>query len=135
MSNFFKYAIIICCACLNSSAYSQVKNVNQSLHTKNTLPKPTNYTGEQTDLKNNASHLETISQNTTQNVVYVQNRTINKDEIVSGDIVNVGYDVTSSIAYGNVLINSGASLRINSTTETIIKNGFECQLGATLIIE
>lgn len=74
-------------------------------------------------------------QNSNPNTIYIQNRVFNGSEIINGDKIEVGYDVTSSIPYGNVIINNGANLRLNSTSETIIKNGFECQKGATFIVE
>lgn len=74
-------------------------------------------------------------QNSNPNTVYIQNRVFSGSETVNGDKIEVGYDVTSSIPYGNVIINNGANLRLNSTSEMIIKNGFECQKGATFIVE
>lgn len=74
-------------------------------------------------------------QNSNPNTIYIQNRVFNGSEIINGDKIEVGYDVTSSIPYGNVIINNGANLGLNSTSETIIKNGFECQKGATFIVE
>ncbi len=75
------------------------------------------------------------TQNSQPNTVYIQNRIFNGSETINGDIIEVGYDVTSSIPYGNVIINNDANLRLKSTSETIIKNGFECQKGATFIVE
>ena len=49
--------------------------------------------------------------------------------------MSVGYDVTDQQEYGNVLVEQGASLRLNQQNGLVIKNGFECEKGAELIIE
>lgn len=85
--------------------------------------------------KYNYIPLEIETQGTNPNTVYIQNRVFNGNETINGDKIEVGYDVTSSILYGNVIINNGANLKLNSISETIIKNGFECQKGATFIVE
>lgn len=85
--------------------------------------------------KHNYIPLEIETQGTNPNTVYIQNRVFNGNETINGDKIEVGYDVTSSILYGNVIINNGANLKLNSISETIIKNGFECQKGATFIVE
>lgn len=85
--------------------------------------------------KHNYIPLEIKTQSTNPNTVYIQNRVFNGSETINGNKIEVGYDVTSSIPYGNVIIYNGANLKLNSTSETIIKNGFECQKGATFIVE
>ncbi|MCR4836852.1 MAG: hypothetical protein K5899_10815 [Bacteroidaceae bacterium] len=48
--------------------------------------------------------------------------------------LNVGYDVTTSIPYGNVTIESGSILIIYNENGVLIKNGFECKRGGELQI-
>jgi hypothetical protein len=44
--------------------------------------------------------------------------------------------VTTTNSYGNVLLKSGNKLMIkNGSGEVLIKNGFECEKGAQLVIE
>lgn len=46
-----------------------------------------------------------------------------------------GYDVTDSIPYGNVIVESGSKLNISKGKGVLIKNGFECKLGGELRIK
>lgn len=69
------------------------------------------------------------------NTIYIQNKIITGNEIFNGTKIDVGYDVTPSVSKGNVVVKSGANMELNSSYETVIKNGFECQQGATLIIK
>ena len=47
-----------------------------------------------------------------------------------------GYDVSTEIDNGNVLVKSGSKLRIkNGAGGVVIKNGFECEIGAELVVE
>lgn len=48
--------------------------------------------------------------------------------------IEIGYDVTTSIPKGDVILKDGADLKLNSTSGTIIKNGFKCEKGAKLTI-
>ena len=48
--------------------------------------------------------------------------------------LNVGYDVTTSIPYGNVTIESGSILIIYNENGVLINNGFECKRGGELQI-
>lgn len=82
-----------------------------------------------------AENIEKTDVARAQNVVYIQNETINSYRNVNGDRVLIGYDVTTSKSYGNVTVKSGASLQVNSSVETVIKNGFECEKGATLTVQ
>ena len=47
----------------------------------------------------------------------------------------VGYDVTSSVPYGNVTIENGSKLSIDKSNGVIFKNGTECKLGGILEIK
>lgn len=85
--------------------------------------------------KRNYIPLEVKPQGNSQNTVYVQNRIFTNDEVISGNKIEMGYDVTPSIQYGKVLIKKDAKLRLRSSSGTILKNGVECEKGATLIIE
>lgn len=81
--------------------------------------------------KQNFIPMEVQSQETS----YLQNRTITDNEEITGNRIEVGYDVTNSSPYGNVTVKNGGSLKLKSTSGTFIKNGFKCEKGATLVIE
>lgn len=66
--------------------------------------------------------------------MYIQNREFTGNEDISGDKIEIGYDVTTSIPKGDVILKDGADLKLNSTFGTIIKNGFKCEKGAKLTI-
>ena len=66
---------------------------------------------------------------------YIQNRTIIANEYFGSSPVSIGYDVTSSIPYGNVSIEQGATLIVGKTSGVTIKNGFECKNGAEFVVQ
>lgn len=67
---------------------------------------------------------------------YIQNETINDNYYYGYAPMNIGYDVSTEIDNGNVLVKSGSKLRINNGAGgVVIKNGFECEIGAELVIE
>ena len=50
--------------------------------------------------------------------------------------IEAGYDVTSNMPFGNVIIKNGANMKIKMGIEGVtIKNGFECEKGGTLVVE
>lgn len=66
----------------------------------------------------------------------IQNKTLTGNCFYSASPLNIGYDVTTNQTYGNVVLESGAKLSIqNGYSGVLIKNGFECKLGAELSIE
>lgn len=67
--------------------------------------------------------------------IYIQNETIIDNKEYISDKIEVGYDVTTTKQYGNVTIKKGGSLTLKANTETTVKNGFECEKGAELIIK
>ena len=67
---------------------------------------------------------------------YIQNKTIDVNSYYDATPMNVGYDVTSSQSYGNVKVKSGSRLTIKKGSGGVtIKNGFECEQGAEMVIE
>jgi hypothetical protein len=67
---------------------------------------------------------------------YIQNTTFsNGTYYYDNSPLSVGYDVTNTISFGNVIVNPKVKLQINNHTQTIIKNGFEVKKGAELIIK
>ena len=67
---------------------------------------------------------------------HIQNVEFENDETYVSTPLDVGYDVNLLAPYGNVVVRNGATLRIlNGTGGVTIKNGFECEQGAELIIE
>ena len=66
---------------------------------------------------------------------YIQNKTLEGNCFSGASPLNIGYDVTNNVPYGNVYIESGAKLFIqNGASGVTIKNGFECKLGGELIV-
>ncbi len=67
---------------------------------------------------------------------YMQNETIETDSYYYASPLNIGYDVTTAKPNGNVTVKSGTKLTIqNGSGGVTIKNGFECENGAELIVE
>lgn len=66
---------------------------------------------------------------------YIQNVTIDDIAYYYGSPLSIGYDVTTSVDYGNVTIEPNAKVYINMGNTVMIKNGFECKIGAELTIE
>ncbi len=71
----------------------------------------------------------------TNKTIYIQNETILDNKSYTSDRIEAGYDVTTMKQYGNVRIKKGGSLTLKANYETILKNGFECENGAELIIK
>ena len=65
----------------------------------------------------------------------IQNRQIKYNECYFRSPMDVGYDVSNNLPFGNVIVKSGGSLKIRNTNGTTIKNGFICEEGATMKIE
>lgn len=66
----------------------------------------------------------------------IQNKVFNDIVYYSNENpISVGYNVSDSIPYGNVIINDKSSLIIENRGGVYIKNGFECKQGGTLIIK
>lgn len=67
---------------------------------------------------------------------YVQNETIAYNTIYFHTPLNIGYNVTNNVPYGNVVINPGVKVSIkNGTGGVTLKNGFECKNGAEVVIQ
>ena len=66
---------------------------------------------------------------------YIQDESIEGHAVYSATPINVGYDVTETKQYGNVVIQPQAKVLINKGNGVCIKDGFECKLGAELTIE
>lgn len=66
---------------------------------------------------------------------YIQNETITRNAYYGNTPISVGYDVTSSSSYGNVVIESNAKVNIGKGAGVTIKNGFECKSGGELVIK
>ena len=67
---------------------------------------------------------------------YIQNKTFNTNAYYNCDPLNIGYDVTTGIPYGNVVVKPNSKLTIQKGSQgVLIKNGFECEMGAEMIIE
>ena len=67
--------------------------------------------------------------------LYIQNKTFTENEYYVGTPMSIGYDVTSTQSYGNVIVDAGAKIIINKGSGVIIKNGFECKQGAEFIVK
>lgn len=69
----------------------------------------------------------------------IQNKMFNDANIdnyyIGKSTISVGNDVTNSVPYGNVSIESGSRLTINRNNGVLIKNGFECKIGGELEIK
>lgn len=65
----------------------------------------------------------------------VQNRIIKRRTITSASPIAIGYNVTSEIPVGNVVIEDGGILQIKQNSEVSIPSGFECKLGGQLYIK
>lgn len=70
---------------------------------------------------------------------YIQNKVFDNTEMdnyyIKDATICAGYDVTTSIPYGNVIIESGSKLNISRKKGVLIKNGFKCKLGGELRIK
>lgn len=69
----------------------------------------------------------------------IQNKVFNNTDVdyyyIKDATICAGYDVTTSIPYGNVVIESGNKLSINKKKGVRIKNGFKCKIGGELRIK
>lgn len=70
---------------------------------------------------------------TYENTNFIQNTTISNDNVVYGSDVYAGYDVTTTIPFGNVVIMPGSSLRVFSNS-TILTKDVEIKEGGALLI-
>ena len=75
--------------------------------------------------------------NTTDN--YIQNKVFDDIDVdyyyIKDATISAGYNITDSIPYGNVIIESGSKLSITNRKGVRIKNSFECKLGGELQIK
>lgn len=68
----------------------------------------------------------------------IQNKVFNNDVdnyYIKNATISAGFDVTTSVPYGNVSVENGTKLTINKNHEVLIKNGFECVIGGELEIK
>lgn len=66
---------------------------------------------------------------------YIQNETFTGYAMNSHPSPKIGYDVTTTKAYGNVIIKNGACLVLTPTGSVSIKNGFVIEKGGTFEIQ
>ena len=67
---------------------------------------------------------------------YIQNEVISGSDVYAQSPIQIGYDVTDIKTHGNVSIEPNNKMTIhNGNGSVIIKNGFECKLGAELEIK
>lgn len=67
---------------------------------------------------------------------YIQNKTFSTNFYYDKKPMIIGYDVTNSISYGNVVVKPDSYLGINNSNgDVIITKGFECQQGGTFVIK
>lgn len=69
---------------------------------------------------------------------YIQNKVFNNtidNYYIKNATISAGYDVTTSLPYGNVSVESGSKLTIRNSNSVLIKNGFECKIGGELEIK
>ena len=68
----------------------------------------------------------------------IQNKVFDNTDVdyyyIKDDTICAGYDVTTSIPYGNVIVENGSKLSINKQNGVRIKNGFKCKTGGELQI-
>lgn len=68
----------------------------------------------------------------------IQNKIFNNNidnYYIKDATISAGYDVTISVPYGNVSVESGSKLTISNENDVVIKNGFECKFGGELEIK
>lgn len=69
----------------------------------------------------------------------IQNKVFNnigvENYYVKDATIKAGYDVTTAVPYGNVIVENGSKLSISKKNGVIIKNGFKCELGGELKIK
>lgn len=73
--------------------------------------------------------------NASENTVYVQNKSFDNWQVITGGKILVGKNVTPLQESGKVIVKKNAHLTFKSKSETILDNGFECEKGAYLTIE
>jgi hypothetical protein len=61
--------------------------------------------------------------------VFIQNETITSNRYIAGKNIYVGYDVTASKPFGNVVIKSGANIIFKSANQTFFNRGFDVEKG------
>ena len=67
---------------------------------------------------------------------YIQNKTIDYDAYYRNSPIIAGYDATTSETFGDVIIKDGAKMDIKVGSGGVtLKNGFECQIGGSLVVE
>lgn len=70
---------------------------------------------------------------------YIQNKTFEDADIdyyyIKNGTISAGYDVTTSVPYGNVSIENGSRLNIDKSGGVLIKNGFKVEHGGELQIK
>lgn len=62
---------------------------------------------------------------------FIQNITISTNKYYTGNNISAGYDVTTLVPYGNVLINNNAHVVLDAANNIILKNNIEIQSGCT----
>jgi len=68
--------------------------------------------------------------NTFTNDNFIQNITISTNKYYNGNNVSAGYDVTTLLPYGNVIIQSPAHVILDATNGILLKNSIEIQSGS-----
>ena len=67
--------------------------------------------------------------------VYIQNETISSDRYITGRNIYIGYDVTTTKPYGNVLINGNCTVNCKAAHDVIVTKGFDCVTGSIFEIQ
>jgi hypothetical protein len=62
--------------------------------------------------------------------VYIQDTVLRNDGYLNCQTVSAGFNVTSTMPTGNVVVQSGASVTFETTGDILLDKGFEVQLGA-----
>lgn len=69
------------------------------------------------------------------NTVYIQNQTFTATQLISGEKIVAGENVTSLKPQGKVVVKSGANVTLNAIESTTLEAGFECEMGGVLTVE
>lgn len=66
--------------------------------------------------------------------IYVQNKKLQGKNVLVGNNIYIGNSVSPNTPSGDVVIDSGADVRIKGNTKVVLDKGFECKKGAVLKI-
>ena len=66
-------------------------------------------------------------------ITYIQNRVFSDNSYKTGETINAGHHVTTNATYGNVTVESGATVVLDAEGNVNLQPGVEVKLGGTLI--